>query len=276
MFRLRSGAVRTLAYEPNGRDRFVRVVGPLASREGGEAWLAGADINPACRAALVAAEDFRFHRHLGVDRLALASALQRNLASRRIVWGGSTITQQLAKNAFLDREKSYLRKARELLGALLLDRIVSKRDQVTWYLNAAEFGPRVYGLEAAAQHYFGHAARELRLAQCVALFAILPDPIARHSALLSGRASRTSVARWTAALRALALARALPAAEIASARDELFRGAYVAPAPLAAAPRFSPRRRAARGSCCRAIRAAPRARPDNPPGARGSAVPPAA
>jgi membrane peptidoglycan carboxypeptidase len=185
-------------------------------------------VTAACRAALVAAEDVRFYRHVGIDVRSLATALRRNLAQRRIVWGGSTLTQQLVKNLFRSRDKTPLRKLREMLGALLLDRIVSKRGQITWYLNVAELAPGVIGLEAAAQHCFGRPARDLRLAPCVALFALLPDPIRSHRALADGRGDPLLAARREGILRALERARALPAAEIAAARADLAAG----PAPV--------------------------------------------
>jgi len=222
VYELRSGAVSILAYEPDGRSRFTRVVGPFASRVGGDPWLSDADVDPACRAALVAAEDVRFYRHPGIDRIAIAAALRRNRAHHRIVWGASTITQQLVKNVFLDRDKSPLRKLREMLGALLLDRIMTKDHQLTWYLNVAEFGPRVYGLEQAAQRYFGRRPRDLSLSECVSLFAILPDPIRSHPSLRGRAAPCRIVARWEGTLRALSRSGALPSGQIARARDELF------------------------------------------------------
>jgi len=225
VFRLRAGAVHTLAYEPDGAGRWPRVVGSLAERSGGEAWLADGEINPACRAALVAAEDVRFYRHLGVDPVSIAISLKRNLRQRRIAWGASTLTQQIVKNAFLTRERSGLRKLRETLGAVALDRIMSKRRQITWYLNLAEFGPRIYGLERAAEFYYGRRARDLTLSECVSLFAILPDPVRRHRSLLDARRDPVLEARREGALRALERARALPPEAIATARAELARTA---------------------------------------------------
>jgi len=237
VFTLRAGAVRTLAYEPDGARRWPRVVGPLAERAGGEAWLADGEITPACRAALVAAEDVRFYRHLGVDPVSISVSLQRNLRLRRIAWGGSTLTQQIVKNVFLTRERSFVRKLREMLGAALLDRIMSKRRQITWYLNLAEFGPRVYGLERAAEFYYGRRARDLALSECVALFAILPDPVRRHRSLLDARRDPVLEARREGALRALA--RVLPPEAITEARAELARAARAAAAPQPSSARSS-------------------------------------
>jgi len=222
VFRLHSSSVTYLAYEPDGRARFTRVVGPRAHEVGGEPWTADSEVSPACRAALIATEDAKFLRHHGLDRAAITVALRRNFSRRRIVWGGSTITQQLVKNVFLSREKSLVRKIREATGALLLDRIMTKDRQITWYLNVAEFGPRVYGLEQAARRYFGRHARELRLSDCVSLFAILPDPVWSHAALFARRPTWIA-SRWERTLRVLESTAALPPGEIASARAELER-----------------------------------------------------
>jgi len=224
VYRLHSGTVTYLAYEPDGRARFTRVVGPKAEEVDGEPWTDDSEVSPACRAALIASEDAKFRRHHGLDRNAIEVALLRNLSHRRIVWGGSTITQQVVKNVFLGREKSFARKLREAAGALLLDRIMAKDRQLTWYLNVAEFGPRVYGVEQAARRFFGRHARELGLADCVSLFAVLPDPVRSHAALFARPPPARFAARRERTLRVLELTAALPPPVIASARAELARG----------------------------------------------------
>ncbi len=223
---LRSGAIATLAYAPDGT-RFERVVGPSAP-----GWTPDAEISPACRAAVVAAEDVRFYRHPGVDRRSIASALARAWRERALGWSGSTITQQLAKNLFLGRERSFVRKARELATALLLDRFVSKGRQLTWYWNVAELGPGIYGIGPAARAYFGREPRELELAECVALSAVLPDPLRSYPSLRRGSdVSRRVAARRDGTLRALERSGLLPALEIARARQEL-RSIYTDSRPL--------------------------------------------
>jgi membrane peptidoglycan carboxypeptidase len=139
------------------------------------------------------------------------------------VWGGSTLTQQLVKNLFLTREQTPLRKLRDTLGALWLDRLLDKEAQLTWYLNVAEFGPRTYGLAAAAQRAFAKPAHALDLAECLSLLARLPDPIRSDRELARGPVPARLVARQRATLWELARARSVPAAELARARDALVR-----------------------------------------------------
>ncbi len=104
--------------------------------------------------AVLATEDRRFYLHGGVDWLGVARAATRNLLAGRVVQGGSTITQQLAKNLFLTPERSFRRKIRELLLALWLERTFSKDQLLTIYLNRVYLGGGVYGVEAAASRYF--------------------------------------------------------------------------------------------------------------------------
>lgn len=224
---LRSGVVSYLAYAPDGVGRFERRIGPLAARAGGEPWLRAEDVTPACRAATVAAEDVRFYTHRGVDAVAIQRALRRNLRSGRIVWGGSTITQQLVKNLFLTREQTPLRKLRDTLGALWLDRLLTKEEQLTWYLNTAEFGPQTYGLAGAAQRRYGKPARALDLAECIALLARLPDPMRSQRDLASGGPLPARIVlRWRGTLDALAHARSVPASELARAHARLARSSF--------------------------------------------------
>ncbi|MBM4382049.1 MAG: transglycosylase domain-containing protein [Deltaproteobacteria bacterium] len=223
---LRSGAVVYLAYEADGVARFERSVGPLAALGGGEAWLGEKDVSPACRAATVAAEDLRFYDHPGIDRVAITHALLRNARHGRVVWGGSTITQQVVKNLFLGREQTPLRKLRETLGALWLDRMLSKEQQLTWYLNVAEFGPRTYGLAAAAQRSYGKPAHALELAECIALLARLPDPVRSDRELARGPIPARIVLRWRGTLRALARAGSVSAGELAQAHAALARSSF--------------------------------------------------
>ncbi len=182
-----TGLVVYFPYEADGKSRYVRATGPLLQRVNKElTWTPGNYIPANCRHALVAAEDMRFYEHNGVDLNSIEVAMKRNRRKGKIRWGGSTITQQLVKNAFLSRERSYFRKSREFVGALLLDLIMSKQDQITWYFNVVEFGPRLYGIHDAAQRFFKKKPQQLTLTQCVALVSILPDPKRSHKALLTG------------------------------------------------------------------------------------------
>lgn len=121
-------------------------------------------------------EDSRFYRHKGFDRVAFEEAMQANLQRRRIAYGGSTISQQTVKNLFLSPSRNPLRKWHELLLTLGMERELEKRRILELYLNVAEFGPGIYGVEAAALHYFGVPAAVLSRRQSAELVASLPAP----------------------------------------------------------------------------------------------------
>ena len=122
---------------------------------------------------LIATEDARFYSHRGLDLRGIARALYRNIRARKVLEGGSTLTQQLAKVLFLTPERSVSRKLKEMVLALKIEQRYTKREILTLYLNQIYFGSGAYGAEAAAQTYFGKPARDLSLAEC-ALLAGLP------------------------------------------------------------------------------------------------------
>ena len=123
--------------------------------------------------ALIATEDTRFYTHRGLDFRGIVRALYRNIRAGKILEGGSTLTQQLAKVLFLTPERSVTRKLKEMVLALKIEQRYTKREILNLYLNQIYFGSGAYGVEAAAQTYFGKPAAELTLAEC-ALLAGLP------------------------------------------------------------------------------------------------------
>jgi len=126
--------------------------------------------------AVVVAEDSRFYQHNGIDTLAVKSAMEYNLAQQRFVYGGSTISQQMIKNMLLSPSRDPLRKWHELWLTLSLERNISKQRILEIYLNVAELGQGIYGVEAAARHYWGQSARQLTLDQAIELAATLSAP----------------------------------------------------------------------------------------------------
>ena len=130
--------------------------------------------------AFVAAEDSRFYKHKGTDLLGIARAMFKNIEAGQIVQGGSTITQQVTKSFLLTPERSFTRKAKEAILARRIDKAFSKEDILYLYLNQIYLGHGAYGVEAAAQNYFGVKASEMNLAQC-ALLAGLPQAPSRYS-----------------------------------------------------------------------------------------------
>ena len=126
--------------------------------------------------AVIATEDRRFHDHFGVDPVGLARALYRNYRAGAVVEGGSTITQQLAKNLFLTPARTIERKFQEMLLALWLEMKYSKKKILELYLNRVYFGAGSYGVEAAAKRYFGKSARQVTLSEAALLAGLLKAP----------------------------------------------------------------------------------------------------
>jgi monofunctional glycosyltransferase len=134
-------------------------------------------ISPLLRRAVVLSEDGRFWRHGGLDLRAIHEAAWVNLGHRKIVRGASTITQQLCKNLFLTNRRTFDRKLREALLALYVEEVLDKRRILELYLNIIEWGPLVFGAEAAAQYHFGKPAAELTAEQAALLTAAIPFPL---------------------------------------------------------------------------------------------------
>ncbi len=126
--------------------------------------------------AFVAIEDRRFYAHHGIDPLGIARAAVRNLTSRGVQQGGSTLTQQLAKNLFLTQERTASRKIQEAILALWLEHRFTKDQIIELYLNRVYFGAGAYGVEAAAQRYFGKPARDVTIAEAATLAGLVQAP----------------------------------------------------------------------------------------------------
>lgn len=148
----------------------------LAEGEGMDRrWRSLERISPNLVDAVIAAEDARFCSHRGFDIEAIQQALEENSQGRR-VRGGSTISQQTAKNVFLWPGRDWVRKGLEAGYTALIEPLWGKRRIMEVYLNVAEWGPGVYGAEAAARHWFGKSAADLTRAEAARLAAILPSP----------------------------------------------------------------------------------------------------
>jgi monofunctional biosynthetic peptidoglycan transglycosylase len=124
----------------------------------------GYDRSRCISSAVIAAEDAKFIDHEGFDWEGIQRALEKNQRRGKVVSGGSTISQQLAKNLLLSGERSYLRKGQEAVVTVMIEGVTSKRRILEIYLNVAEWGEGVFGAEAAARHYFGVNAANLRRA----------------------------------------------------------------------------------------------------------------
>lgn len=152
-------------------------------------WMAIDEIDPVMARAVIAAEDAKFCSHNGFDREAIEKAMKYNARGGRIR-GGSTISQQTAKNAFLWQGGGFFRKGLEAYFTLLIETIWSKRRIMEVYLNIAETGIGTYGVNAGAQRYFGHDASEMTSVEAARIAAILPLPKKRDAAAPKGYTRR--------------------------------------------------------------------------------------
>jgi monofunctional glycosyltransferase len=143
----------------------------------GHRWVPYQKISPHLVRAVLIGEDIRFYRHSGVDWMGVNLAIKKNWEEKRFARGGSSITQQLAKNLFLSPSKNPVRKFHEMIIAWEMEQILGKRRILEIYLNVIEWGDGVYGAEAAARHYFGTSAASLDSGQAVFLSAIIPTPL---------------------------------------------------------------------------------------------------
>jgi len=139
-------------------------------------WVPYNRISNNLKRAIIASEDANFAEHEGVDWDALQKAYVKNAKKGKVVSGGSTITQQLAKNLFLSGERSYLRKAEEMVITYMLEMMMDKKRIFEIYLNVVEWGNGVFGAEAASQRYFGIPAASLGPQEAARLAVMLPNP----------------------------------------------------------------------------------------------------
>ena len=140
-------------------------------------WVSMDDISPLMGLAVIAAEDQKFPEHWGFDVSAIEKALEHNERNEKRIRGASTLSQQTAKNLFLWDGRSWVRKGLEAGLTLGMETVWSKKRILTVYLNIAEFGDGVFGVEAAAQRYFRKPASRLSLSEAALLAAVLPNPL---------------------------------------------------------------------------------------------------
>ncbi len=169
-----------MAIRAKARAPVVRVLardGAVLSERGGEGAYVPVDLLPRHLVdAVVAAEDRRFFKHWGLDTTGLMRATFANLRAGRVEQGGSTLTQQLAKNLFLGPERTLARKLEELVLALWLETRLGKRDILELYLNRVYLGAGAYGVEMAARRFFGKSARDVTVLEAAALASLLKAP----------------------------------------------------------------------------------------------------
>jgi len=140
-------------------------------------WVPLSSISPYLIKAVLIGEDDKFYRHEGFDFEGIKKALEKNLKEGKLKYGGSTISQQLAKNLYLSPSKNPIRKIQEAIITLRLEKTLSKKRILEIYLNVAEWGEGIFGAEAAAKHYYGKSAKNLTPWEAARLVAVLPNPL---------------------------------------------------------------------------------------------------
>jgi monofunctional glycosyltransferase len=155
-------------------------------------------ISPNLQHAVVAAEDGRFRQHHGFDWVEMQKVVEDDMRRGRLGRGGSTITQQLVKNLFLTTERSFVRKGAEVALVPLTEALLTKDRILELYLNVIEWGPAIYGAEAASEHYYHLHASDLTREQAARLAAVIPAPLKRkpermneYSAIILDRMAQT-------------------------------------------------------------------------------------
>jgi len=142
-----------------------------------QVWVPLNKISPHIRKAVIVGEDAKFWKHDGFDFDAMRKAFETNIEKRKMAVGASTITMQLAKNLFLSPSKNPVRKIHEAILTWRIERLLTKNRILELYLNIAEWGDRIFGIEMASRTYYGHGASELTRDEAVRLAAVLPNPI---------------------------------------------------------------------------------------------------
>ena len=186
--------VRVERFQEPFRHRAVEpdeTVFQMRTGPGTENWVAFEDISPFVVPAVISHEDGGFFEHGGFAPWAIRDALVRNLEEGRYVVGASTISMQLAKNLYLQREKTLARKAQEVILTWWLENALTKEQMLELYLNVIEYGPNVYGLRNAAAYYFGREPSELSPAESAFLACMLPSPKRYHVSYERGALTRS-------------------------------------------------------------------------------------
>ena len=166
-------------------------------------WVAYARISPNLKRAVIAAEDDKFVDHEGFDWDGIKNAIEKNQKKGKAVRGGSTISQQLAKNLFLSPTRSYFRKIEEAIITVMIELLWDKRRILEVYLNVVEWGNGIFGAEAAAKRYYGISAAQLGPSQAARLAVMLPAPrkyeksfgprLAAHASRIEGRMGNSEI-----------------------------------------------------------------------------------
>jgi monofunctional biosynthetic peptidoglycan transglycosylase len=168
--------VRSLAKQRPGKTALMRQRERETRRGVSQRWVPLSQVSSHLLHAVLASEDQRFFGHGGVDWTALRESVEDNVERGRLWRGGSTLTQQLAKNLFFGTSRTPVRKARELVVTRWIEEDLTKARILTLYLNVIEWGDGIYGCEAAARHWYGKPAAALTMEEAAGLAAMIPNP----------------------------------------------------------------------------------------------------
>tara|TARA_R110000868_G_scaffold90968_3_gene252121 strand:- start:3169 stop:4164 length:996 start_codon:yes stop_codon:yes gene_type:complete len=185
-------------------------------------WVGIKKISKIAQQAIVISEDWAFYEHEGVDWAQVQKSIEDSIKDGKKPRGASTITQQLAKNLFLSPEYSFVRKAREAVIAHTMDRKLSKDKILEVYLNIVEFGPGIYGIDAAARHYFGKTAAQLNAKEAAFLAMLLPSPTRYAQSFKDKELSPFAKETISSILEKLRMAKFLSKEEAEAAKQDFF------------------------------------------------------
>ena len=181
-------------------------------------WVDYVQISNNLKRAVIASEDSKFNDHDGFDWEGIEKAYEKNIKKGKIVAGGSTISQQLAKNLFLSSKRTPWRKGEEAIITVMLEKMLSKQRILEIYLNVIEWGNGIFGAEAAARHYFKGSAATLNATQAAKLAAMIPNP-----RFYDAHKSTTYLNRRTATILARMRMSELPTTPVLDKKDKLVR-----------------------------------------------------
>lgn len=170
VFLLKWGSIKVINWDKS-KGKIIRKLHPQSPH-----WFPIEKVSQMTISSIIVAEDVFFYSHIGIDTNSIFESIKTNYKAQQIKRGASTITQQVIRLAFLSQRKSYLRKIREILGALLLEKILTKDEILAWYLNLVYFGNGITGIKDASWKYFETSPTNLNLNNSIQLALTLPSP----------------------------------------------------------------------------------------------------
>ena len=197
VYRLKWGGIELITWDKD-HGKIVQKMKPKNS-----SWQKVEETSPFLISAIIGAEDTFFYTHPGIDINSIRKSFKENYRAGYIKGGASTITQQVVKIAFLSQKKSYLRKAREVTGALLLEMLLNKNEILAWHLNLAYFGNGFRGVKKASEGYFQKKPQNLSLNESIYLALLLPSPNHYGSQILKRSLKKKAQLRFYAILKEL-------------------------------------------------------------------------